>query len=114
MSMRPQRRRTASTIATSVASTATSASNATHSPPACRAIATVSSAEEALLSTASTLAPSCTKRKAVARLAQALAGRLTGAYDDGDLVLETHANLGENSTNDTYARISRLFEWVAG
>jgi hypothetical protein len=50
----------------------------------------------------------------VARLAQALAGRLTGAYDDGDLVLETHANLGENSTNDTYARISRLFEWVAG
>ena len=38
-----------------------------------------------------------------AAVAQALAGRLTGAYDDGDLVLETHANLVENSTNDSYA-----------
>jgi hypothetical protein len=29
------------------------------------------------------------------------AWRLTGTYDDGYLVLETHANLDESSTNDT-------------
>jgi hypothetical protein len=61
------RRRAGSTIAASVASTATSASNGTHPPPACRAIATVSSAEERLLSTASTFAPLSAKRKTVAR-----------------------------------------------
>jgi hypothetical protein len=38
-----------------------------------------------------------------AAVAQALAWRLTGAYNYGDLVLETHANLSENSTFDTYA-----------
>ena len=67
--MRPQRRRAASTIAARVVSLATSASKARHSPPDCRAIATVSSAEAKLLSTASTLAPSCAKRKTVAATA---------------------------------------------
>jgi hypothetical protein len=38
-----------------------------------------------------------------AAVAQAIAWRLTGAYDYSDLVLETHANLSENSTFDTYA-----------
>src|SRR5215472_2275754 len=65
--MRPQRRRAASTIAARVVSLATSASKARHSPPDCRAIATVSSAEARLLSTASTLAPSSAKRRTVAR-----------------------------------------------
>jgi hypothetical protein len=37
---------------------------------------------------------------------------LTGAYDDGNLVLETHADLGENSTNDTYAALGSLADWV--
>jgi hypothetical protein len=56
----------------------------------------VSSADEKLLSTASTLAPSWAKRKTVARpVPKPPAWRLTGAYDDGDLVLETHANLGK-------------------
>jgi hypothetical protein len=54
---RSQRNRAASTIATSVVSLVTSASNAVHSPPNSSAMATVSSAEVRLLSTASTLAP---------------------------------------------------------
>src|ERR1700730_925724 len=54
-------------MALSVASRVTSASNATHSPPACRAITAVSSAEARLLSTAKPLAPSCANRKTVAR-----------------------------------------------
>jgi hypothetical protein len=66
MSMRPQRRRASSTIAASVVSLVTSASNAAQSPPDCRAIAAVSSADESLLSTANILAPSCAKRKTVA------------------------------------------------
>src|SRR5258708_22316791 len=68
--MRPHGRRVASAIAASVVSLATSASNAMQSPaaaPDCRAIATVSSAEARTLSTASTLAPSSTKRSTVAR-----------------------------------------------
>src|SRR5262249_3707772 len=65
--MRPKRARAASAIALSVCSFATSASSATHAPPACPAMATVSSAEARLLSTAITLAPSCTKRMTVAR-----------------------------------------------
>src|SRR5712691_7905444 len=67
MSTRPQRARAASTMALSVASLATSASNATQSAFDCRVIATVSWAEARLLSTASTLAPSCAKRMTVAR-----------------------------------------------
>jgi hypothetical protein len=38
---------------------------------------------------------------------------LTGTYDDGGLVLETHANLGENSTDDNYATLGGFADWVA-
>jgi hypothetical protein len=54
---------------------------------------TLSSAEEKLLSTASTLAPP--GRSANRRAAVPYALAWCGANDDGDLVLETHANLDE-------------------
>src|SRR2546423_5933413 len=64
MSMRPQRSWAALIAAASARSRVTSASNAMHSPPASLA---VSPADAASRSTASTLAPSWTKRIAVAR-----------------------------------------------
>src|SRR5579864_7096094 len=67
ISMRSQRLSAVPIIATRVCSFVTSASQAAASPPSLAMIATVSSAEARLRSTARTLAPSWAKRMAVAR-----------------------------------------------
>src|ERR1700724_1887139 len=98
MSMRPKRAFAASTMAASVASLVTSASKATHSapPPDWRAIATVSSAEARLLSTAMTLAPSWAKRSTVARpLPMPSPGDCPAPTTMATLSLRRMANLAE-------------------
>ena len=73
----------------------TSASKATHSPPGCRAIAIVSSAERKVAVDGQHLRPLLDEaHHRGAPVAHAFARRLAGADHDGDLVPETHMNLG--------------------
>ena len=93
--MRPQRCRAASTIAASVVSLVTSASNATHSP------ARLPRHRHRLLGGSEVavdgqhLGPLLGEaHHRGAAVAHAFARRLAGADHDGDLVPETHMNLG--------------------
>jgi hypothetical protein len=77
-----------------VVSLATSASKARHSPPDCCAIANrLLSGGEIVVDCQHVGAFPCKAQNRGTAVAQPFARRLTGAYYNGDLILQTHANL---------------------
>ena len=92
--MRPQRRRAASTMAARVVSLATSASKARHFAArlSCHCDRLLSGGE-IVVDCQHLGAFLCKAQNRGTAVAQPFARRLTGAYYNGDLILQTHANL---------------------